>query len=494
MIYCAKGNTQQIESTENKNAMEEFYMKKLIAALLAIVMMFSFAACGAENEVEPSKRDYDKNDPEAVLNEIINDFTDITTQLTEKLEETFNEIGTTYDDYLENKELVDEWIELAISESDKLFERTKENSIAYFKLIANDPDSKYSEFCSDAMDDYREAVYEDALDIYYEALYEDAMEDIYEQYYDGIIDDVEDDVDRDEWREERSEAHDVWSEGRTAIHEKWSEERSYISGLRSAVKSAFCYDDNFDVDSIVDQYEKERAEEEAKEYNYFDAVYAINADGEAEVVGFSGEGNTISISSEYEGVNVVRIADSAFENCTRLESITIWADIEEIGDSAFKGCTGLTEFSIPSSVEYIGAHAFEGCANMSVLWIWDSPNIGEYAFSNCTALSEISISSGTEYVGAHAFEGCTGIVTLYIWGVDIIGDYAFAGCSALTSVSIPSDTLSVGNHAFDGCSMLSSVDIWGYDTAIGEGAFANCPSLKDPPEASGTVLTCPREE
>ena len=52
-----------------------------------------------------------------------------------------------------------------------------------------------------------------------------------------------------------------------------------------------------------------------------EVIYEINADGNAEVVGFTGEGKQITISSEYDGHDVVRIADSAFEDCTTLESI-----------------------------------------------------------------------------------------------------------------------------------------------------------------------------
>jgi len=234
----------------------------------------------------------------------------------------------------------------------------------------------------------------------------------------------------------------------------------------------------------------ERAEEEVKEYVDFDVIYEINSDGDAEVIGFSGEGNQITISSEYKGEDVVRIADSAFEDCTMLESIIMWADIEEIGNSAFKGCTGLTEFRVPSDTEIIGHHAFEGCSNLETLVIWGDPDIGEYAFADCVSLTEISIGSDTKNVGAHAFEGCTDVTSLVIWGAEIIGDYAFAGCSRIEDVSIPSDVLSIGNHAFDGCTALSSVTVWGDDTAIGKDAFANCPNLDDVPPTRGTVLEC----
>lgn len=226
---------------------------------------------------------------------------------------------------------------------------------------------------------------------------------------------------------------------------------------------------------------------DVRTYAALDVIYEVKPDGTAEAVGYSGEGNKVTISSSYDGHDVVRIADSAFENCAALESVTLWADVKEIGDSAFKGCTGLKEFSIPSDTTRIGDHAFEGCSGLETLIVWGSPDIGEYAFANCISLTDISIGSDTKKVGAHAFEGCTGVDSLILWGAEIIGDYAFAGCAGIDYVSIPSDTVTVGNHAFDGCTALASVVVWNDDTAIGKDAFANCPNLTDAPAERGSV-------
>lgn len=138
----------------------------------------------------------------------------------------------------------------------------------------------------------------------------------------------------------------------------------------------------------------------------------------------------------------------------------------------------------------IGSRAFNGCTKLETLIIWGDPDIGEYAFADCTSLTEISIGSDTKNVGAHAFEGCTGVTSIIIWGAEIIGDYAFVGCTGIDDVSIPSDVLSIGNHAFDGCTKLNSVIVWGDNTAIGKDAFANCPSLSNPPASRGTILEC----
>lgn len=451
------------------------------------------------SESSVPSRDYDENDLTSVLGEITNDFADVISYLMEKQEETFSNVGATYKDYQKNKSLVDDWIELVLTESDALFARTRENSIVYFKLIAADPDHKYSEFCEDALDEYYDAVYDDAMDEYYDKLYDDAMDDLYDEYYDGILDDAydKDEVEYKEWSTASSECYKVWSDASSAIYKKWSNESSYLYGLWSVMDSAFCRNENYDVDAIITEYEQKKAEEdakraakEAKEYTDFDVLYEINSNGDAEVVGFTGEGNQVTIRSEYSGKDVVRIADSAFENCTMLEQVIIWADIEEIGNAAFKGCTGLTEFSIPSDTEVIGHHAFEGCSNLETLIIWGDPDIGEYAFADCISLTEISIGSDTKNVGAHAFEGCIGVTSLTIWGVEIIGDYAFAGCTGIDEVSIPRKVLSIGNHAFDGCTALASMIVWGDDTAIGKDAFANCPNLSDVPASRGTVLEC----
>ncbi len=245
-------------------------MKKVIALLLTVVMLLSLAACGKnESGGKPdtgttSGREYDTSDPAAVLGEITNDFETTTKSLSQKLEETFTSVGTTFEDYQKNKGLIDAWVELVLSESDALFARTKENSIAYFKLIAADPDHKYSEFCDEALEKYYDAVYDDAMDEYYEALYDDAMDDLYDEYYDGIVSDAYDELEYEEWSKASSECYKTWSDAHSEIYKKWSDEHSYIYGLWSAVNSAFCWNNNFDVDAIVTEYDQKKAAEEAE--------------------------------------------------------------------------------------------------------------------------------------------------------------------------------------------------------------------------------------
>lgn len=244
------------------------------------------------------------------------------------------------------------------------------------------------------------------------------------------------------------------------------------------------------ISDISDEEDEESGEpKETKESVQLEILYNIGSDGKAEVVGFEGDGNTATIDFSYEGEDIVRIADSAFEDCTTLETILIFANIEEIGNYAFKGCTSLVDIDVPFETVFVGHHAFEGCTSLESAILWGEPDIGSYAFAGCTSLEKMSISGSDANVGPHAFDGCTALTTLTIWSVSIIDEYAFANCTSLESVRFPSEVLSIGKHAFDGCTSLSQVKVWGDDTAIAGDAFVNCTSLEDVPAQRGVVLS-----
>ncbi len=66
------------------------------------------------------------------------------------------------------------------------------------------------------------------------------------------------------------------------------------------------------------------------------------------------------------------IANSAFDNCMNLLSISIPESVNTIGDRAFADCFGLTTVSIPKSVTSIGKLAFYDCCWLGVITIPES--------------------------------------------------------------------------------------------------------------------------
>ena len=156
-------------------------------------------------------------------------------------------------------------------------------------------------------------------------------------------------------------------------------------------------------------------------------------DGSIELKKYIGSDTDVDISTELAGYPVSRIGSGAFENCSTVENIYLWADIISIGEAAFRNCKELESFDIPSTVTTIEASTFENCTSLENIFIWgDVTRIGNSAFQNCESLKSIDIPSSCTSIGESAFEGCGGLKTVYYWGKHIdCGNNAFANCPNL---------------------------------------------------------------
>ena len=219
----------------------------------------------------------------------------------------------------------------------------------------------------------------------------------------------------------------------------------------------------------------------------------------------------LNVPVSYRGHPVTGVRDHAFQNCSRLTSITIPDGVTSIGCRAFDGCSGLTSITIPDSVTNIADYAFFKCFGLMSIMIPDSvtsigdgvfmycsgltsimipdglTSIGDSTFSDCSGLTSITIPDGVTSIGNYAFRGCSGLTSLTIPdGVASIGDFAWYGCYELTSITIPDSVTNIGIYAFSYCSGVTSVTIPSNVVNVGKGAFGGCQEL-----SSITVLDNP---
>lgn len=239
----------------------------------------------------------------------------------------------------------------------------------------------------------------------------------------------------------------------------------------------------------------------------------------------------VIIASQYDGVPVKSIGDSAFAANHQLKSITIPDSVESIGECAFSFCSSLTNITIPDGVERIDNYTFWGCTSLTSISIPDSvTSIGMGAFEECTSLTSITIPDNVTSIGYQAFKGCTNLSSISIpdsvtiFGSDvfddcpkfnyneydnayyignssnpylilvkaksnnitectinektrlIVGD-AFSYCTKLKSITIPNSVTYIGSFAFKGCTSLESITL-SKNVDSFEGVFVDCTSLK----------------
>lgn len=111
--------------------------------------------------------------------------------------------------------------------------------------------------------------------------------------------------------------------------------------------------------------------------------------------------SSIIIPDTISNKQVSYIDTSAFENNSKIVSITIPDSVTKIGLWAFSGCTGLTSVTIGNSVISISSNAFSGCKGLTSITIPNSVTyIGEYVFANCTGLTSIYFNGTKAQWGA----------------------------------------------------------------------------------------------
>lgn len=262
-------------------------MKKIIALLLAIVMLLSLAACGTETpqstETQPgaSSTDAPATDPSAGTTEPSSDattppkstdklaeysysidLTGVTTleeleaRIEERLASTIASLNEqwetlaaeidTYEKYVENAERVSEFYETVIAETEQMCIMLYEYSAAYARMILDSDmsaDDKY-----DAIDGINDCLYEDACDEINDEIYEGLLDDMNDYFYEGILNDAQGDVDYSDW-------YDVCSEE----YSQWYDTASEVYGLYYDAASEI-YSFYYDVASELYSRDYERAE------------------------------------------------------------------------------------------------------------------------------------------------------------------------------------------------------------------------------------------
>ena len=194
---------------------------------------------------------------------------------------------------------------------------------------------------------------------------------------------------------------------------------------------------------------------------------------------FFGSAYLESVSLE----SVAEIGISSFENCVKLDNVTLPEQLSTLSDRAFAGCTSLSAIAIPELITVVPTYAFNGCTALENVTLHENlEKILPNAFENCVSIAEISFPEMIKIIGANAFKGCIGLATVTVPdSVEGMGVSAFGGCTSLESVTLPFVGTNIYGYGgfgaiFDGNTALKTVTVTGA-CYIPQGAFKGCSGL-----------------
>ena len=219
-------------------------MKKVIALILAAVMICGMTACGGET-VSNGEKKVSVNTVEELEGIVEKDVTDTVDGLRAEYDQLAAEIDT-YDKYVENIGRVNEFYTRISEENRAICIRMREYSITYSNS------DKY-----DAIGDLYDCIYDDACGDIYDGIYDDLMGDMYDAIYDGVVSDGYNHAPYKEWSDMSSDAYEIWSDSLSDIYDEWSDALSDIYDFWSDV-SGDLWDG--DTDKVNEEITKFRAD------------------------------------------------------------------------------------------------------------------------------------------------------------------------------------------------------------------------------------------
>jgi len=217
--------------------------------------------------------------------------------------------------------------------------------------------------------------------------------------------------------------------------------------------------------------------------------YEITGD-EITIVYYSGNAKNIVIPSQISNLPVTTISDSAFFDCSKLETVTIQEGITYLGPNAFYGCTSLRDVTLPASLTTVEGNPFTACScpDLTITvsegnpalevtdgMLFDQSEHRLIAYPCGRADESCAVPDGTEIIGASAFNSAASLKSISLPdSVREIGSDAFAYCASLSEMTLPSSLNSLDRSAFCFCTSLTSVTIPDSLTTLTGNPFVGC--------------------
>ena len=190
----------------------------------------------SEEPTSESVPSVDTDDLIEALEEIIEKDVEDTLNELEDEWKTLEATVTSYENYVEQSEKVENFYVKIEDSTENLCIRLHNYSLQYAELILSSKESYDKKY--DLFGELLDCIYEKATDDICDEIYDGILDDMGDAFYDGILDDMPDDISYRDWSDTRSYEYSWWSTARSNTYANYSDARSNIYRFEDAMRSA----------------------------------------------------------------------------------------------------------------------------------------------------------------------------------------------------------------------------------------------------------------
>ena len=171
------------------------------------------------------------------------------------------------------------------------------------------------------------------------------------------------------------------------------------------------------------------------EYNGYSYKYLDN--GMASICGWDNSSSDFVVPDKVLDTFVLEIDRKGMQRNSFIKSVDFSKATKflTIGGYAFENCTSIAgTLTLPRKIGFIGDSAFMNCSSLeSVNYNANTDTVSRQCFKNCSSLKDVEINAGASEIEAYAFQNCIGLETVTISKtIKKINSTAFNGCPKFT--------------------------------------------------------------
>lgn len=195
-------------------------------------------------------------------------------------------------------------------------------------------------------------------------------------------------------------------------------------------------------------------------------------------------------SSTGKTYTVTGISQLAFQDCSRMTSITFPETIKVIETRAFNYCVGLTSVTLPASLSDFGRMVFTDSYNLTEVNVAEGSEYfsskdgilydvtGETLIYCPECRTEVDIPEGVKVIEYAAFFNCQMTRVSLPETLERIGIGGFEHCESLPYIEFPASLIEIDSWGFDHCLSLEEVTCGKGVKTLGSAVFQYCSSLR----------------